>query len=52
LFDSFLPLTPLGRLYAAAARSTDRMKRSVKQNARLWIAVQTLRSLRARMRRS
>jgi CelD/BcsL family acetyltransferase involved in cellulose biosynthesis len=52
LFDSFLPLTLRGHTYAAAARASYRLKRSVKQNARLWSAVQALRNLRARIQQS
>ncbi len=43
LFDSFLPLTPLGRLAAIAAREGSRMKRQIKQSRALWSLVQTLR---------
>lgn len=43
LFDSFLPLTPLGRLAAIAAREGSRLKRHIKQSGALWNLVQTLR---------
>jgi len=48
LFDSFLPLTPLGRLAALGSRSHGRMKRLVKQNTAVWGAVDWLRRRRAR----
>ncbi len=43
LFDSFLPLTPLGRLAAIAAREGSRLKRHIKQSGALWNLVQALR---------
>ncbi|MEX0752600.1 MAG: GNAT family N-acetyltransferase, partial [Xanthobacteraceae bacterium] len=43
LFDSFLPLTPLGRLAAVAAREGNRMKRHIKQSRALWGLIQSLR---------
>lgn len=45
LFDSFVPLRPLGRLAAAAARTGYDMKRRIKRSPRLWAAVQTTRRL-------
>jgi CelD/BcsL family acetyltransferase involved in cellulose biosynthesis len=49
LFDSFLPLTTLGRTLAAGARALYRVKRGVKQSTALWQAVQAIRHLRARI---
>lgn len=43
LFDSFLPLTPLGRLAAIATREGSRLKRQVKQNQTLWSLFQMMR---------
>jgi CelD/BcsL family acetyltransferase involved in cellulose biosynthesis len=43
LFDSFLPLTPIGRLAAVAGRAGQGMKRQIKQSRALWSLVQTLR---------
>lgn len=43
LFDSFLPLTPLGRLAAIAASAGGHLKRQIKQSRVLWSLVQTLR---------
>lgn len=43
LFDSFLPLTPLGRLAAVAMRSASDIKRRIKSTPALWSAVSTLR---------
>jgi CelD/BcsL family acetyltransferase involved in cellulose biosynthesis len=43
LFDSFLPLTPLGRLAALAASAGGRIKRQIKQNERLSGLLQKLR---------
>jgi CelD/BcsL family acetyltransferase involved in cellulose biosynthesis len=48
LFDSFLPLTPLGRAAAFGERWRGRAKRLVKQNAALWGAVDWGRRMRAR----
>jgi CelD/BcsL family acetyltransferase involved in cellulose biosynthesis len=47
LFDTFLPLTPLGRLVAPAFRATFRAKRLIKGKPALWAAVQFLRRIRA-----
>lgn len=49
LFDSFLPLSPLGRMASYALRSHTRMKRSIKQSATLWNAVGWGRRMRARL---
>jgi CelD/BcsL family acetyltransferase involved in cellulose biosynthesis len=46
LFDSFLPLTPLGRLAAIGARAGNHAKRQIKQNRSLWSLAQALRKLR------
>jgi CelD/BcsL family acetyltransferase involved in cellulose biosynthesis len=43
LFDSFLALTPLGRLAALAASAGGRIKRQIKQNERLSGLLQKLR---------
>jgi CelD/BcsL family acetyltransferase involved in cellulose biosynthesis len=43
LFDSFLPLTPLGRLAALAARTGGNIKRRIKQNENLAGLLQRLR---------
>jgi CelD/BcsL family acetyltransferase involved in cellulose biosynthesis len=43
LFDSFLPLTPLGRLAAVAVRESSRLKRQIKQNRALWNLFQAMR---------
>lgn len=43
LSDSFLPLTPLGRLAAVAMRSASDVKRRIKSTPALWHAVSTLR---------
>jgi CelD/BcsL family acetyltransferase involved in cellulose biosynthesis len=47
LFDTFLALTPLGRLGAAGIRTAQDAKRLVKHSPMLWQAVQSLRKLRA-----
>jgi CelD/BcsL family acetyltransferase involved in cellulose biosynthesis len=49
LFDSFLPLSPLGWTAALALRSHGRTKRRIKQSTVLWNAVGWGRRLRARM---
>lgn len=46
LFDSFLPLTPAGKLIALAAQTKGGVKRMIKQNPRLWSAIETARRLR------
>jgi CelD/BcsL family acetyltransferase involved in cellulose biosynthesis len=47
LFDTFLALTPRGRLAAAAFAAAFSAKRAIKQNRALWAAVQILRRVRA-----
>jgi CelD/BcsL family acetyltransferase involved in cellulose biosynthesis len=47
LFDSFLPLSPAGRLLAPAASLVEAGKRAIKQHALLWSMVRALRRLRA-----
>jgi CelD/BcsL family acetyltransferase involved in cellulose biosynthesis len=48
LFDTFLPLTSMGKLPALAFGGAFAGKRVIKQNAALWSAVRTLRRVRAR----
>ena len=48
LFDTFLPVTPRGRIGAAAFGLAFATKRVIKQNRTLWAAVQTLRRIGAR----
>jgi CelD/BcsL family acetyltransferase involved in cellulose biosynthesis len=43
LFDSFLPLTPLGRLAAITASAGGHVKRTIKQSRVLWSVVRTFR---------
>ncbi len=43
LFDSFLPLTPLGRLAAISGRFGYRVKRHIKRSRTLWGLVQRFR---------
>jgi CelD/BcsL family acetyltransferase involved in cellulose biosynthesis len=43
LFDTLLPLTPLGAAAAAAAQAAGSIKRSIKRNPALWSAVLRLR---------
>jgi CelD/BcsL family acetyltransferase involved in cellulose biosynthesis len=43
LFDSFLPLTPLGRLAASACRVQFTLKGRIKRSPAIWGAVQALR---------
>jgi CelD/BcsL family acetyltransferase involved in cellulose biosynthesis len=43
LFDSFLPLTPIGRLAAVSGRLGSRMKRHIKHSRTLWSLVQSFR---------
>ncbi|HEY2229973.1 MAG TPA: GNAT family N-acetyltransferase [Xanthobacteraceae bacterium] len=47
LFDTFLPLTPRGRLAAGAFRAAFFAKRMIKTKPALWAAVQFLRRARA-----
>jgi CelD/BcsL family acetyltransferase involved in cellulose biosynthesis len=49
LFDSFLPLSPVGRMFAAATRAAYAAKRTIKKTPALWSAVQAARSLRKRL---
>jgi CelD/BcsL family acetyltransferase involved in cellulose biosynthesis len=44
LFDSFLPLTPLGRVAAVTASASGHLKRQIKQSGALLRLVQTIRS--------
>jgi CelD/BcsL family acetyltransferase involved in cellulose biosynthesis len=48
LFDTFLPLTPRGRLAAPAFRAAFAAKRMIKSQPALWAAVQFWRRFRAR----
>ena len=48
LFDSFLPLSAEGRLFAVAFRSAALVKRVIKQRPVLWSVVRAARRLRAR----
>ncbi len=48
LVDTFLPLTPRGRLAAAAFGAALATKRAIKHNRALWAAVQALRRARVR----
>jgi CelD/BcsL family acetyltransferase involved in cellulose biosynthesis len=48
LFDTFLPLTPRGRLAAAAFSAGFATKRAIKGNPTLWTAIQALRRVGAR----
>ncbi|MGB8401882.1 GNAT family N-acetyltransferase [Bradyrhizobium sp.] len=45
IFDSFIPLSPRGRLAAGAMSGINRAKRAVKQNAALFEIAQRLRSM-------
>lgn len=49
LFDSYLPLSPAGRLLGAAYRTAGAVKRAIKQRPLLWSAVRGLRRLRAKV---
>jgi CelD/BcsL family acetyltransferase involved in cellulose biosynthesis len=49
LFDSFLPLTPAGRLFAVSLSIGASVKRSIKQHPVLWSMVRSLRRARARL---
>lgn len=49
LFDSYLPLTPVGKLIALAAQTAGGLKRTIKQTPALWSAVETARRLRGRL---
>jgi CelD/BcsL family acetyltransferase involved in cellulose biosynthesis len=48
LFDTFLPLTPRGRLAAVAFRAAFAGKRVIKNNETVWAAIRALRRVRAR----
>jgi CelD/BcsL family acetyltransferase involved in cellulose biosynthesis len=48
LFESFLPLTPAGRLAAITARGVSRLKRFVKRNPKIWSLIETARRWRGR----
>jgi CelD/BcsL family acetyltransferase involved in cellulose biosynthesis len=48
LFDTFVALTPRGRLATTAFAAAFSAKRAIKQNDTLWAAVQTWRRVRAR----
>lgn len=48
LFDSLVPVTAVGRLYARAESIRLLVKRSIKQSPRAWRLVQRLRRMRAR----
>jgi CelD/BcsL family acetyltransferase involved in cellulose biosynthesis len=43
LFDSFLPLTPLGRLFAIGVGTANALKREIKNSPALWNTYRTLR---------
>jgi CelD/BcsL family acetyltransferase involved in cellulose biosynthesis len=43
LFDSFLPVTPMGKLAALAAKTSGHVKRHIKQNNVLWTLATRLR---------
>lgn len=47
LFDSYLPLSPAGRLLAAGFKMSATVKRGVKQHPALWSMVRAARRLRA-----
>ena len=49
LFDSYLPLSPAGRLFALALSIGATIKRAIKQRPALWSTVGALRRLRARL---
>ena len=49
LFDSYVPLSPAGRLMAFAFAMGAATKRAIKQRAALWSLVRTVRRIRARM---
>ena len=48
LFDSYLPLSPAGRIFALALAIGAATKRAIKQRPALWSAVGTLRRMRAK----
>ena len=49
LFDSYLPLSPPGRLFALALSIGATIKRAIKQRPALWSTVGVLRRMRARL---
>jgi CelD/BcsL family acetyltransferase involved in cellulose biosynthesis len=49
LFDSYLPLSPAGRIFSAALATGAVVKRAIKQRPALWSAVGRLRRMRARI---
>jgi CelD/BcsL family acetyltransferase involved in cellulose biosynthesis len=49
LFDSYLPLSPAGRLFALALSIGATIKRAIKQRPVLWSTVGALRRMRARL---
>jgi CelD/BcsL family acetyltransferase involved in cellulose biosynthesis len=49
LFDSYLPLSPAGRLFALALSIGATIKRAIKQRPALWSTVGALRRMRARL---
>jgi CelD/BcsL family acetyltransferase involved in cellulose biosynthesis len=49
LFDSYLPLSPAGRIFSFALAIGAATKRAIKQRPALWSAVGTLRRMRARL---
>ena len=48
LFDSYLPLSPAGRMLAPLFTAAGRIKRNIKQHRTLWAVVRATRRLRAR----
>lgn len=50
LFDSYLPLSPAGRLLAVGFKSGALIKRGVKQHPALWSLVRAARRLRASLK--
>jgi CelD/BcsL family acetyltransferase involved in cellulose biosynthesis len=48
LFDSYLPLSPAGRIFAFALSIGAAIKRAIKQRPALWSAVGAFRRIRAR----
>ena len=49
LFDSYLPLSPAGRIFAFSLAIGASIKRAIKQRPALWAAVGALRRMRARL---
>ncbi len=48
LFDSFIPITGTGKLYARLREMRQSVKRSIKNNPALWQAIKKARKLRSR----